>query len=74
VRGQFERAALLFGVTTAMRMQIGTPWIPVEQMRYGRLIDHGQARLNHERWTVAWATGQAMTLEQAVACALSDET
>jgi non-specific serine/threonine protein kinase len=69
----YERAARLLGATAAMRAVSGTG----EAARSFRLVyerDEAEARaaLGEEAFAAAWAAGQAMSLEQAVAFALGE--
>jgi non-specific serine/threonine protein kinase len=70
-RGQSERAARLFGAEHALRNTIGyvvgDRWRP----RHERNLVSARAALGDEAFAAAWARGQAMTREQAVAYALS---
>jgi predicted ATPase/Tfp pilus assembly protein PilF len=72
-RGQFGRAALLFGATLGLRRSIdlpqpgpGSPGSHEEQARATR------DGLGEEAFAAAWAEGEAMTLEEAVAFALEE--
>jgi predicted ATPase/DNA-binding SARP family transcriptional activator len=66
-RSQPERAARLFGAAQALREASGAALPPDE---YQRTLAAAQARLDEASWVAAWAEGQAMTLEQAIAYAL----
>jgi predicted ATPase/class 3 adenylate cyclase len=71
--GNYERAARLFGTTAAMRDVSGTG----EAARSFRVVyerDEAEARaaLGEEAFAAAWATGRAMSLEQAIAFALGE--
>jgi non-specific serine/threonine protein kinase len=69
--GQFERAARLFGAEHALRNTIGyvvgDRWRPVHE----RDLASARAALGDEAFAAAWAEGEAMTREQAVAYVLS---
>jgi hypothetical protein len=55
---------------SAVRARISTVWEPVEQARYDNTIASLCAQLDAATFAAAWAAGQAMTLEQAIAEAL----
>jgi tetratricopeptide (TPR) repeat protein len=66
-QGQAVRAARLYGAAKMLRDVIGTPPdIPI----YRYTMATARAQLGRIAWAAAWAEGQAMTLEQAVAYAL----
>jgi hypothetical protein len=65
-----QRAARLFGAAQALRDQLGTPPIPVEQADYDRNLAAVRDALGVESFSGAWAAGQALTLEQAIQYAL----
>jgi tetratricopeptide (TPR) repeat protein len=72
-RAQTERALCLMGAATAVRQSVGS-LIPVdgERMVEQRLASARES-LRMERGATAWAKGEAMSLEQAVAYALGGE-
>ena len=67
LRGEPERAARLFGASTAVRTAIHTPWTRVEQQRYEPMIAETRRLLDEAAWAVAWAEGQGMRPEQVIA-------
>lgn len=69
-RSQPAQAAKLFGVAEKLRHQIGVPMPAPYQAHYERMKAHARARLGESAFEAAWAEGQTMTLEQAVADAL----
>jgi hypothetical protein len=75
-RGQFERAARLFGALDAWLVREGQS---LAQPRWGLITDFDRdlaaARmgLGERAFAAAWADGQAMTLEQAIAYALAEK-
>jgi hypothetical protein len=72
---QPERSARLLGAAAALREAINAPLVHVDDMRdYSRFVSATQAQLDEAPFAMAWAEGQAMTLEQAIAYALEDET
>ncbi len=72
-RERVQRAARLFGAAGAVRTASGIPLPPVDRSRYERYLAAARAQSTEAVWNAAWAEGQAMTLEQAVAYALEDE-
>jgi hypothetical protein len=45
---------------------------PTDQAEYDRTMATARVHLDEQTWAAAWAQGQAMTPEQAVADALKD--
>ena len=75
-RGAHERALRLGGAAAALRAAAGA-WLErlfdfVPRATLDRWLDPARARLSPGRAAAAWAAGQAMTPEQAVAYALAD--
>jgi tetratricopeptide (TPR) repeat protein len=73
-RCQPERAARLLGTTEALRQAITAPMGAADHADYGRFVALTHAGLDDNTFAAAWAEGRAMTLEQAVAYALEEET
>jgi predicted ATPase/transcriptional regulator with XRE-family HTH domain len=71
-QGQPRRAARLFGAAEALRQTIGVPPPPVERANYEPSIARVRAHLGEATFAMAWAEGQAMTQEQAIAYALGE--
>ena len=71
--GQTERAARLFGAAEAWREVAGTPLSPVQRAGYEREVAAVRAQLDAARFAAAWAQGRAMSLEQAIAYAVSED-
>jgi hypothetical protein len=76
---ELERAAVLLGAAAALRPPlslVGLPlslWVSVaEQEARERQITALRGALGEERFTAAWAQGQAMRDEQALAYALDE--
>jgi predicted ATPase len=70
--GAPERAARLLGAAAALRDAIGAPLPPAERAAHERIVAPVRADLESAVFAAAWAEGQAMPLEQAVADALAD--
>ena len=66
-RGEAEAAARLFGAAEALREAIGRPVPPLDRDRLERAVATAGAHLPAPAFAVAWATGGAAPLEQAVA-------
>jgi predicted ATPase/class 3 adenylate cyclase len=71
-RSEPERAARLFGAASMLREAIAAPLAPAERAIAVADLEDVRAVLGEEAFGSAWAEGQAMTLEQAVAYALED--
>jgi hypothetical protein len=70
-QGDHKRAAVLFAAADALREAIGSSWAAWEATENQRDLALVRAALGEEGFALAWAEGRAMTLEQAVAYALS---
>jgi tetratricopeptide (TPR) repeat protein len=71
--GDPRRAVRLLGATVALGAGGWTP-MRIEPDRPERVRAAARAALGEEAFAAAWAEGQAMTLEEAVALALADQT
>ncbi len=67
LRGDPTRAAILLGGATSLIHAAGADWWPADQVEYQHSLKAIQATLPQAEFTAAWKTGQAMTLEQAIA-------
>jgi len=72
--GQTYRAACLFGAVEALRESIHTPLSAFDRPEYERKVATVRAQMDTPTFAAAWATGRAMTLEQAIAYALENST
>ncbi len=70
-QGQPERGARLFGAAQALREAIGAPMPRSDHVAFDPQVDTLRATLGDAAFVTAWAQGRAMTLEQAVECALA---
>ena len=70
-RGESERAARLFGAEHALRNAVGYVMGIRGRPVHERDLASARAALGDEAFAAAWATGEAMTSEQAVEHALS---
>ena len=73
-RGDGLRATQLLGAVAAQLNQIGTPLLPRDRMDYERIVAVLRSRLGEDEFSAVWVKGQAMTVEQAIACALAEAT
>src|SRR5262249_29204402 len=69
-----ERATRLFGAAEALRHGISFRRPPTEHADYDESVSAACSVLGEPAFETAWAEGQAMTLEQAVAYALEEAT
>ena len=70
IDGQPERLVRLFGAVAPLQTRFGVLPYPAEQVAYERQLLAARAQLGEGAYDVAWAAGQAMTLEQAISYAL----
>jgi predicted ATPase/transcriptional regulator with XRE-family HTH domain len=70
--GQPERAVRLYGASEACRTTAPFPLAPPDEEQRDRVLGAAQAALGEDAFATAWATGQAMPLEAAIAVALED--
>lgn len=68
--GEMVRATRLLGAAERLGESIGTVLIPAEQAEHERSVAIARAGLGESAFAAAWAAGQAMTLDEAIACAL----
>jgi hypothetical protein len=72
--GQPLRAAALFGAAEAQWQASGAVRYEPDRAVYERDVASVQAQLEADAFAAAWARGQAMTAEQAIACGLEQTT
>jgi hypothetical protein len=65
-----RRATQLFAAAAALRAAMGVALAPAERTRIERALEAARRTLSPEDFTAAWAAGEAMTLERAIAYAL----
>jgi tetratricopeptide (TPR) repeat protein len=70
--GQVERAARLYGAAEAAREHPGAALSPSARVRHEGHRESGRTQLGGAIWQAAWEEGQAMTLVEAIECALDD--
>ncbi len=69
-QGRVERAARLWGAAEAIREAIEMGHSRVDRRHNEEMIAAGRAKLGTARFDAAWASGRALSLEQALAYAL----
>ena len=69
-RGDYQRVARLFGAAATLRETIRVPLFPVERARAEPVREATRARLGDTALTAAWADGESMPPDQAIAYAL----
>ncbi len=72
-RGQAERAARILAAACASREARGDRSWPAHLHEIERNMAAARALLADTAWEAAWNAGRAMTLQQAIAYAVSDE-
>ncbi|MCL4250496.1 MAG: tetratricopeptide repeat protein [Anaerolineae bacterium] len=71
-KGQPRRAARLLGASEALLEAMGAFYQPIDQPEIERIIAGVQAQLDAVTFRSSWAEGRTLSLEQAVAEALSE--
>jgi DNA-binding CsgD family transcriptional regulator len=69
ILGQTRKAAQLYAAASALRDTMGTPMQPTERTSHEHALEALRSDLSEDAFTKAWAEGQAMPLEQAIAAA-----
>jgi hypothetical protein len=69
---QARRAAILFGAQSGMVGYLMNILPPVERLEYEQAVACVRSTLSDDAFSTAWAEGQAMSLDQAVAYALEE--
>jgi hypothetical protein len=64
------RAAHLFGAAEAIREAVGAPLSEMQRATYDRFLTLAQDQLGAMQWVAQVEFGRALTMEQAVECAL----
>jgi predicted ATPase/class 3 adenylate cyclase/uncharacterized protein HemY len=70
-RGDLLRAAMLSGAAEALHEAIKAPPSPAEDAVSERFIPAAQAAIDERSFAAAWSQGRGMTLDEAIAYALS---
>ncbi|MCE7988097.1 MAG: hypothetical protein DYG89_43585 [Caldilinea sp. CFX5] len=70
LEGTAKRSSQLLGAADALRKTIAVPLPPVDRLAYEQNLNKVRTLLGEKVFTVTWAVGQAMTMEQAIEYAL----
>jgi tetratricopeptide (TPR) repeat protein len=70
-QGKLQQATVLLGAAHQLLVVMGVHLHPIDQQDVDRTLVSVQAQLSAEAFAAAWASGQAMTLEEAVAEAMT---
>jgi predicted ATPase/DNA-binding SARP family transcriptional activator/DNA-binding CsgD family transcriptional regulator len=73
VEGASERVARLFGAAETLREAVGLQHVPEEDAWREPFLAAARVRLGEASWAGAWAEGRAMSMEQAIEHALSEQ-
>jgi uncharacterized protein HemY len=69
-----RQAAALWAAAAALRQEVGAPLPVSERDEVEQAQTRARTRVDAATWTAAWAGGEALTLEQAIAYAMELET
>jgi tetratricopeptide (TPR) repeat protein len=69
----WERAAILFGAATALLDRLGAPLAPADLAVWQEQEAVLRQQMEPQACAAAWAKGQALTVEQAVVLAVTDQ-
>jgi non-specific serine/threonine protein kinase len=72
-QGKPVRSARLWGAAESLRETIGTILSSFERHLYGPYMDAARTRLDEAAWEAAWAEGRAISFEEAIEYAISEE-
>jgi hypothetical protein len=67
-------AAQLFGAAEVLRENIKMPMTALERVEYDREVNDLRANMEQSAFTKAWSDGRAISMEQAIALALEEES
>jgi len=73
VQGRPKRAARLLGASAALRDGMGTPLTPIARADHGHATNAAREALGEDAFAAAWAEGNAMNLEEAIADVVVEE-
>jgi hypothetical protein len=73
-QGEWQRAARLFAAAEVLRRTVSASLAPAERVDLAESVAAIRAALGEEAFSQAWSEGRAMSLEEAVAYALEEET
>jgi tetratricopeptide (TPR) repeat protein len=70
-QGHTVQAVRLLAAATALRRVLGLPGYPAARSFYDHTLAAARAQLDEATFDAAWAAGQALTLEEAIAYAMA---
>jgi len=73
LQGRLLRAVRLWGAEDSLRAAMGIPRMPAEISFYEPYVEAARAQLDEAAWESAWQEGRAMSMEEAIEYALSEE-
>ena len=73
-QGEIARAARLFGATEAVVERTATPLYQYDQNEFDRNVEDVRTHLGDEQIAAAWSAGRSMSLEEAIAYAMTPLT
>jgi hypothetical protein len=71
IEERYEQAVQLWAAAETLRVRVGAPLVQVEQKNQVAALTRLRTRLGDVVFKLEWAKGATMTIEQAVALALS---
>jgi len=74
VRGRSVRAIRLWAAARSLREAMGIPRMPAEMAFYEPYVEAARGQLDDATGKMAWSEGQAMSMEQAIEYALTEES
>jgi hypothetical protein len=66
-QGQVQAGARLLGAAEALRASVGASLWPANGLEQDRILNQLKKSLDEQTFAAAWAEGQALTIEQAIA-------
>jgi non-specific serine/threonine protein kinase len=73
-QSQAQRAACLLGSAESVREDANSPMAAVERSEYTEQVAALRAQMDEAAFAAAWASGRALTLDQAIVYALAHES
>jgi hypothetical protein len=67
------RAVRLWGAAAALRTAYDIPGSPADELAFGHYLTTARSLLEADVWAAAWAEGQVLALDEAIAYALEEE-
>ena len=73
LQSEAARAATLFGAADRLRREIGTRPVPPDQVELDEHATQARAQITPEAFDEAWRVGEALTMEEAVQIAMTND-